>query len=435
MGTEAYWDVAISGPIYREAKSNTYQTVAGDSIVVGVNASGVSEKRLQKRFESVDSTTAEENLNIVALQYWMMSDLADQVFAKQTQTHVQRMPSVGFFSSPIEVAYFFGIPRSGVYQARQMDIKGTIIAVAAENNENRIKLMKQSGLLGSYLESEVFNKVFSYGPGNSISAVQLLIDANYKGVAIHRITNDNYLSVLPTLQISEDVKQDIQSAVSHGFEVVVPQEEINRGHWSGTGYIIWDPETGSGQYLIDGGLAGGRSDPCPTPSLMPVHNEITIVDAIVLAFVVVGLVALALPAAAAGITVLIELLLVAFGIGATPVMAATGALPEGTQAVWDKLFKPQWGEFPSSPPQETLKTKSPECSALNKKYKTTCGKPGTKYCKNEIDPEKKAELIANSIECVNQRIEFMKMCAEGGNASHWDRVRQQVNGISNCCPF
>jgi hypothetical protein len=126
---------------------------------------------------------------------------------------------------------------------------------------------------------------------------------------------------------------------------------------------------------------------------------------------------------------------VAFGIGATPVMAATGPLPEETQAVWDRLFKPQWGEFPSSPPETISKTISPECSALSDRYNVTCRKPGTGRCESETDPDKKAELIANSIECVNQRVEYMYRCADGGDLRHWNQVRGRVEGISNCYPF
>jgi hypothetical protein len=111
------------------------------------------------------------------------------------------------------------------------------------------------------------------------------------------------------------------------------------------------------------------------------------------------------------------------------------ALPEETQAVWDRLFKPQWGEFPSSPPETISKTISPECSALSDRYNVTCRKPGTGRCKGETDPDKKAEYIANSIECVNQRVEYMKICADGGDSRHWDQVRDRVEGIGNCCLF
>lgn len=41
-----------------------------------------------------------------------------------------------------------------------------------------------------------------------------------------------------------------------GKVVTVPQTEINFNGWTGVGYIIIDPTTGAGAYMISGGLGG-----------------------------------------------------------------------------------------------------------------------------------------------------------------------------------
>ena len=49
-----------------------------------------------------------------------------------------------------------------------------------------------------------------------------------------------------------DVGVEIRSAVNAGKEVTVHERAINAHGWSGYGYIIIDPETGAGAYLIEG---------------------------------------------------------------------------------------------------------------------------------------------------------------------------------------
>lgn len=71
------------------------------------------------------------------------------------------------------------------------------------------------------------------------------------------------MTALAALPIGGNVGSEIRSAVDSGKEVVVHERAINSNGWSGYGYIIVDPETGAGGYLIEGGgmvvfLIGGQ---------------------------------------------------------------------------------------------------------------------------------------------------------------------------------
>lgn len=46
-------------------------------------------------------------------------------------------------------------------------------------------------------------------------------------------------------------------AVNAGKIVTIPAENMTIGSWPGTGYMVIDPETGAGAYMISGGLNGG----------------------------------------------------------------------------------------------------------------------------------------------------------------------------------
>lgn len=65
--------------------------------------------------------------------------------------------------------------------------------------------------------------------------------------------------MLPQLQVSSTVKNDIKNAVNQGRIVTIPQTEVTIGEWQGAGYIVLDPDSGSGAYMISGGIAGGSS--------------------------------------------------------------------------------------------------------------------------------------------------------------------------------
>ena len=57
--------------------------------------------------------------------------------------------------------------------------------------------------------------------------------------------------------LPRDIKSDIQNAIGVGHIVIIPETEVVREGWAGSGYIIRDPLTGAGAYLVEGGKNGG----------------------------------------------------------------------------------------------------------------------------------------------------------------------------------
>lgn len=109
-------------------------------------------------------------------------------------------------------------------------------------------------MAGSGLEDGIIQQVYRV---EAISAVKAIHHANLQGLKIYNITQNNLAAVLPALQVSADVKADITSAINAGKEVLVPERTIQVNQWNGVGYIVTDPLTGAGAYLISGGLSGG----------------------------------------------------------------------------------------------------------------------------------------------------------------------------------
>jgi len=94
---------------------------------------------------------------------------------------------------------------------------------------------------------------------DSVSTVKLLQLANEAKQTIYTINSSNVNATLPILNQSQQVKEDIQNLVNAGKEVTIPGSSVTRNEWTGTGYIVRNPDTGEGAYMISSGLAGGSS--------------------------------------------------------------------------------------------------------------------------------------------------------------------------------
>jgi hypothetical protein len=129
-----------------------------------------------------------------------------------------------------------------------------IIAVAKDGNTTKEKAyMEISGLVSSYHEHDIWEKIDQFA---SISAVKAIQSAATSSIPLYLINAANISQLLPTLQVAEVVKQDVQNAVNAGKEVTIPQSNVMIEDWLGVGYIVEDPVTGSGTYMISGGLNG-----------------------------------------------------------------------------------------------------------------------------------------------------------------------------------
>jgi hypothetical protein len=97
-------------------------------------------------------------------------------------------------------------------------------------------------------------------PLPAVSAVKALELANRAGQKIYTLTSRNeaiHFQTISQLNIDPSVKQELLNALAAGREVTVHQSTISANGFLGVGYIIFDPETGSGAYKVSGGANGG----------------------------------------------------------------------------------------------------------------------------------------------------------------------------------
>ncbi|NOX76209.1 MAG: hypothetical protein GXP17_06240 [Gammaproteobacteria bacterium] len=169
----------------------------------------------------------------------------------------------GTFGYEPNVDYFFGIPRAittggAVMNIPILNITATDSApdTAAEDKKN---YTLQIGILSSALEHAVPEQLFTTDPANpadAISAVKALSKASAQGQRIYHITQANQNIALANINHDPYTMAEIRNALAVGKEVMTHTDVVSVPGWSGAGYIIIDPVTGSGAYKIGGGLNG-----------------------------------------------------------------------------------------------------------------------------------------------------------------------------------
>lgn len=265
MGQAQFWDVTLTDPMGYATTTSNFNMNAGDEFVLGVDGAGISPSLVRDRLDTVNSTSARENLHQTAMHFWMEHDFTDEIAARTRNVVRTRLPSVGIFASPLTVRYYFGLPRTGYYASRVVDIKRNLQAAVGATPDLVRSFLEEAGTSGSYLEGSIFNQLYRGTPGVGLSASRIMHTANALKIPIHTIDQTNIGTILPKLAVSSVVKDDISNAVAAGLIAVVPEKEITHlGVWSGTGYILRNPQTGEGAYLLDGGLNGGVQLGCLT---------------------------------------------------------------------------------------------------------------------------------------------------------------------------
>ena len=116
--------------------------------------------------------------------------------------------------------------------------------------------MFSTGIVGSLYESTVWEEL----TGNeSVSTISILNTARERGIDILLLSGANLDTELKKLNTDEATKQTVINAVNSGKIVTIPAEDVTMGDWHGTGYIVTNPETGTGAYMISGELNGGST--------------------------------------------------------------------------------------------------------------------------------------------------------------------------------
>lgn len=171
--------------------------------------------------------------------------------------------SFGTFSTSLQGVYSWGVLRTAKFAGMVMDIDriGATLVDKDNKQSNLLAFTQQQGPRQS-LNENLVPEMFFNDPDSTkknvegVSASKILKLANDQGQKIYQIDKSNINTIPPQLSHESQVITDIRNAVAAGKVVTTSEKSINFHGWTGSGYIITDPNTGSGAYMISGGMDG-----------------------------------------------------------------------------------------------------------------------------------------------------------------------------------
>jgi hypothetical protein len=276
MGNTETFTMTFSGTSVNDNDVIANDVKAGNYLAIALDLGKISQDQMtalktkleatKAKLEAQDFTNLTKDdilgdlLYTTALSYHAELEAMNYVTSKTMGVVAITLPSETIFSFELKSNFAFGIPISVSSGGLAMDADRLMWTVKAldGNQEKAKQFFLSSGMNGSALEHSVPEQLFSTtdNPAQGISAVKALKIANDQGIPIYSIDQTNVVTILPQLQVDEDVKIDIQNAVNAGKEVTVSKTNITFNGWTGCGYIIVDPLTGAGAYMIAGGMNG-----------------------------------------------------------------------------------------------------------------------------------------------------------------------------------
>jgi len=249
----------------------TNPVTAGAYYCVGLDYQTVSSNELTQianKLKQVQPTVTKANiyndeamgemLNGIAKSYFSQLDFVDKILSEEYKVKSTRLLSEAITGYNVKTSYVFMAPveisEGGFFIYVDHDVVGVSSRTGKASDER--SYMIASGMIASAMEHGIYEQALQTP---SVSAIKILQQANNRGIPIYTITKNNLSTALSELEVSQQVKSDIQSAVYNGRIVTIPKSNIQYFDWNGTGYIVSDPATGAAAYMISGGIAGGSS--------------------------------------------------------------------------------------------------------------------------------------------------------------------------------
>ncbi|MBA7510736.1 hypothetical protein ES705_02723 [subsurface metagenome] len=197
-----------------------------------------------------------EPLDCMGRSYFYGVDLLNNLIASCLDASIVRLPSMAILGYDLKVLTFMGAPAEVTAAKVSMSVdKNTLMPISLNGDENTERqFMITAGLATAAMEHNAFEQNLG---GTAASTVRFIRESNSNAIPIYTITIDNLAYCLSQLiGYPHYIKDRIENEVNAGKIVTAPQTTIEYAGWTGTAYIVMDPETGSSNFTLFGHLAG-----------------------------------------------------------------------------------------------------------------------------------------------------------------------------------
>ncbi len=241
----------------------------GSMYAVTLDNQNISPSELQNIYDetaalkdsvSEDNVYSEEYLgkllSLAGKLYFAQVDITDIMAAEIYDVSSVRSLSEGITGYEVKTSSTYGLVTKLSYGSLYIDVDTDSHSVVSLNGEEDTprEYMMSTGMIGSLYESTVWEEITGE---ESVSTISILAKASEEDIDILLISGANLDTEIEKLNTDEATKQEVINAVNSGKVVTIPAKNITMGDWHGTGYIVTNPETGAGAYMISGGLNGG----------------------------------------------------------------------------------------------------------------------------------------------------------------------------------
>ncbi len=158
--------------------------------------------------------------------------------------------AVGISLKPLQVA---GVTTAIDSQGCYIDADLSTSTPAGKTSAFRRGFVLAAGLEESFREQYVLEKHFG---SESVSTAKLIAFANQISIPVVDI-DKNSLADLSALSLPQNVKEQMKQSILAGYVINTPTQQLDYLGWVGEGWMVLDPVTGEGAYLITGELSGG----------------------------------------------------------------------------------------------------------------------------------------------------------------------------------
>ncbi|MDH4164771.1 MAG: hypothetical protein OEW15_19090, partial [Nitrospirota bacterium] len=264
MGSEYELSIEVKGAVAGSQFAVT-EKISNSMITGNITAIGIVAGLSTKDTKESESKTAEDILAEEASNYIDRWNKSEDELASLLHVAVARpLPTVATIGGMIDVTYVLDMPHGFTWKGVYFDadlrtteaVRSAEFGVGSEGEREKL-FMKISSLQGSVLEHRLFEDDFKV---ESISTAKLIQLASAQQSALSgryfTIDGSNINTVLPTLDVADNIKEDIRNSVNQNFVVRmpsaynVPLTTYSYKDWTGIGYIKENPESGESGWML-----------------------------------------------------------------------------------------------------------------------------------------------------------------------------------------
>jgi len=264
------YDITISNRASGQNDSHITNTVTvGGMYAIVLDYGNISSDEFNHIYETLGTSASETDdtdfytdsctgkmLNAIGKMYFSNLDQYNSVCSGLYNITATRALSLGIVGFGANVTYAFGKPSELTEGGVFLDIGHDVRSVVSNSNtkEDEKGFMFQTGIHASAMEHGILEEVTGIESVSTIKTFQYAVENN---IPIHYITKENLESEIAQISFSDELINELRTAVNSGKDVIIPEHDIAINQWSGIGYMVLDPDTFACGYMISGSLAGG----------------------------------------------------------------------------------------------------------------------------------------------------------------------------------